>query len=314
MPPGGVAARRVQPPCGGDGPRQPLARPTARDPAALFEPGDDPGPSFADLLRRVGLAAAGPDRPRSTPARHHPRHHRRRHPLRRRRGHGRRPPGDVRQPHLPPRRWRRCSPPTATPASPSPAPPGPAMEMVKLFQLQLEHYEKVEGADALASRARPTSSRQMVRSHLPAGHAGPRRRAALRRLRHAPAAWAACSSTTSPAAATRRATSPPPARAACTPARSSSSATATASTGATRSTWPSPRCSRRPTRTRPPAVPTWSAASTRSSPRSPPTASAGSPTTRSPSASGRMLDQPSPPRSTADRGHQPDACRRSARR
>ena len=34
---------------------------------------------------------------------------------------------------------------------------GPAMEMVKLFQLQLEHYEKVEGPRS-ASRARPTSS------------------------------------------------------------------------------------------------------------------------------------------------------------
>ena len=32
-----------------------------------------------------------------------------------------------------------------------------AVEMVRLFQVQLEHYEKVEGVDALASRARPTS-------------------------------------------------------------------------------------------------------------------------------------------------------------
>ena len=37
-------------------------------------------------------------------------------------------------------------------ASPSPARPGPAMEMVKLFQLQLEHYEKVEGVDAQPRR------------------------------------------------------------------------------------------------------------------------------------------------------------------
>jgi proteasome beta subunit len=35
---------------------------------------------------------------------------------------------------------------------------GPAMEMVKLFQLQLEHYEKVEGTP-LSPRARPTSCR-----------------------------------------------------------------------------------------------------------------------------------------------------------
>ena len=35
---------------------------------------------------------------------------------------------------------------------------GPAMEMVKLFQLQLEHYEKVEG-----SRAQPRGQGQPAR-------------------------------------------------------------------------------------------------------------------------------------------------------
>ena len=35
---------------------------------------------------------------------------------------------------------------------------GPAMDMVQLFQLQLEHYEKVEGRRS-AWRARPTSCR-----------------------------------------------------------------------------------------------------------------------------------------------------------
>ena len=34
---------------------------------------------------------------------------------------------------------------------------GPAVEMVRLFQLQLEHYEKVEGSRS-PSRARPTNS------------------------------------------------------------------------------------------------------------------------------------------------------------
>ena len=52
------------------------------------------------------------------------------------------------QPRSATARWRRCSRPTASAVSPSPAPPGPAMEMVKLFQLQLEHYEKVEGTVA----------------------------------------------------------------------------------------------------------------------------------------------------------------------
>ncbi len=40
------------------------------------------------------------------------------------------------------------------------------MEMVKLFQLQLEHYEKVEGA-ALSLEGKANQLAQMVRNHLP---------------------------------------------------------------------------------------------------------------------------------------------------
>jgi proteasome beta subunit len=48
---------------------------------------------------------------------------------------------------------------------------GPAMEMVKLFQLQLEHYEKVEGTElSLEGKANQLSS--MVRSNLPAAMQG----------------------------------------------------------------------------------------------------------------------------------------------
>lgn len=48
---------------------------------------------------------------------------------------------------------------------------GPAMEMVKLFQLQLEHYEKVEGQHlSLEGKANQLSS--MVRNHLPAAMQG----------------------------------------------------------------------------------------------------------------------------------------------
>jgi proteasome beta subunit len=43
---------------------------------------------------------------------------------------------------------------------------GPAMEMVKLFQLQLEHYEKVEGS-ALSLDGKANQLSQMVRGHLP---------------------------------------------------------------------------------------------------------------------------------------------------
>lgn len=42
---------------------------------------------------------------------------------------------------------------------------GPAMEMVKLFQLQLEHYEKVEGS-ALSLEGKANQLAQMVRGHL----------------------------------------------------------------------------------------------------------------------------------------------------
>ncbi|MEP6296499.1 MAG: proteasome subunit beta, partial [Ilumatobacter sp.] len=48
---------------------------------------------------------------------------------------------------------------------------GPAMEMVKLFQLQLEHYEKVEGSSlSLEGKANQLSA--MVRANLPAAMMG----------------------------------------------------------------------------------------------------------------------------------------------
>lgn len=48
---------------------------------------------------------------------------------------------------------------------------GPAMDMVKLFQLQLEHYEKVEG-DELSLEGKANQLSQMVRNHLPAAMQG----------------------------------------------------------------------------------------------------------------------------------------------
>jgi proteasome beta subunit len=48
---------------------------------------------------------------------------------------------------------------------------GPAVEMVKLFQLQLEHYEKVEGAQ-LSLEGKANQLAQMVRGHLPAALQG----------------------------------------------------------------------------------------------------------------------------------------------
>ena len=48
---------------------------------------------------------------------------------------------------------------------------GPAMEMVKLFQLQLEHYEKVEGTP-LSLEGKANQLSQMVRGNLPAAMQG----------------------------------------------------------------------------------------------------------------------------------------------
>ncbi len=48
---------------------------------------------------------------------------------------------------------------------------GPAMQMVRLFQLQLEHYEKVEGSPlSLDGKANQLS--QMLRNHMPAAMQG----------------------------------------------------------------------------------------------------------------------------------------------
>ena len=48
---------------------------------------------------------------------------------------------------------------------------GPAMEMIKLFQLQLEHYEKVEGS-AISLEGKANQLSMMVRGNLPAAMQG----------------------------------------------------------------------------------------------------------------------------------------------
>jgi proteasome beta subunit len=48
---------------------------------------------------------------------------------------------------------------------------GPAMEMVRLFQVQLEHYEKVEGV-TLSLEGKANQLAQMVREHLPMAFQG----------------------------------------------------------------------------------------------------------------------------------------------
>jgi proteasome beta subunit len=48
---------------------------------------------------------------------------------------------------------------------------GPAMEMIKLFQLQLEHYEKVEG-QGISLEGKANQLSMLVRSNLPAAMQG----------------------------------------------------------------------------------------------------------------------------------------------
>jgi proteasome beta subunit len=48
---------------------------------------------------------------------------------------------------------------------------GPAVELVRLFQVQLEHYEKIEG-DALSLEGKANQLAQMVRANLPAAMQG----------------------------------------------------------------------------------------------------------------------------------------------
>ena len=97
---------------------------------------------------------------------------------------------------------------------------GIAIEMVKLYQVELEHYEKIEGLTmSLDGKANRLAA--MIRGNLGAAHAGPRRRPAVRRLRprrrrRAPPP-AGSSATTSPAGTTRSAATPPSAPARCSP-------------------------------------------------------------------------------------------------
>lgn len=135
-----------------------------------FSPSDDPGPDFAALIRRQGLApevpssavsAAGPVTHGTTV-------------VAVRYADGVVMAGDRRatsgnlishrtiEKVFPADRWSGVAIAGAA---------GPAMEMVKLFQLQLEHYEKLEGSPiSLEGKANQLS--QMVRNHLPAAMQG----------------------------------------------------------------------------------------------------------------------------------------------
>ena len=170
---------------------------------------------------------------------------------------------------------------------------GMAIEMVRLFQVQLEHYEKVEGA-TLSLEGKANQLAQMVRQHLPL---------AMQGLAVVPlfAGFDTARSTgrifnydvtgghyedtdfqaTGSGGRDARSTIKLGWREGL--ARTTSPARAWPATR--RSTWPFSPSTTRPTRTRPPAVPTWCAVSTRSLPWWMPRGTGRCPRTRWPSAS-----------------------------
>src|SRR3954452_10770312 len=127
-----------------------------------FAPGDDPGPSFLELLKRTGLTPPAPtsavtDVTHATTC------------VAVRYADGVVMAGDRRATsgHLISHRtMEKVYPADRHSGVAIAGAAGPAMEMVKLFQLQLEHYEKVEGTElSLEGKANQLSG--MVRGHLP---------------------------------------------------------------------------------------------------------------------------------------------------
>ena len=134
-----------------------------------FTPGDDPGPSLPNLLKRVGLdpypRAEGQgkiDVPHATTC------------VAVRYGDGVVMAGDRRATAgnlISHRTMEKVLPADRYSGVAIAGAAGPAMEMVKLFQLQLEHYEKVEGVTlSLEGKANQLSA--MVRGNLPAAMQG----------------------------------------------------------------------------------------------------------------------------------------------
>jgi proteasome beta subunit len=137
----------------------------------VFEPGDDPGPSFARLLQRTGMVApdaGGRLDEHQIPVTHGTT------VVAVRYADGVVMAGDRRATsgHLISHRtMEKVFPADQHSGVAIAGAAGPAMEMVKLFQLQLEHYEKVEG-NALSLEGKANQLSQMVRSNLPAALQG----------------------------------------------------------------------------------------------------------------------------------------------
>ena len=133
----------------------------------FFEPTDDPGSNFPELLRRVGLgadpSASGPiDVPHATTC------------VALRYSDGVVMAGDRRATSgnlISHRSMDKVVQADRFSGVAIAGAAGPAMEMIRLFQLQLEHYEKVEGV-TLSLDGKANQLSMMVRSNLPAAMQG----------------------------------------------------------------------------------------------------------------------------------------------
>ena len=133
----------------------------------FFRPGDDPGPSFSNLLRRVGQPPM-PDPGIAVPVTHATTC------VAMRYADGVVMAGDRRATAgnlISHRAMEKVFPADRHTGVAIAGAAGPAMEMVKLFQLQLEHYEKVEGA-TLSLEGKANQLVEMVRGNLPAAMQG----------------------------------------------------------------------------------------------------------------------------------------------
>src|SRR3954469_20346793 len=132
-----------------------------------FAPGEDPGPSFTELLRRAGLNPPVPTSPigdvtHATTC------------VAVRYADGVIMAGDRRATSgnlISHRTIEKVFPADRFSGVAIAGAAGPAIEMVKLFQLQLEHYEKVEGT-VLSLEGKANQLSQMVRNNLPAAMQG----------------------------------------------------------------------------------------------------------------------------------------------
>lgn len=130
----------------------------------LFEPGDDPGPSFLELLKRTDGLPVVPQAAGDKLAITHATT-----VVAIRYGEGVVMAGDRRATSgnlISHRTMEKVYPADRYSGVAIAGAAGMAMDMVKLFQLQLEHYEKVEGVE-LSLEGKATQLSAMVRGHLP---------------------------------------------------------------------------------------------------------------------------------------------------